>query len=237
MNRLICVGNDHYRNFEYVLDVLNSEKPDILAVEFELYWPEFTSPWSVQRERKIERGIAKLSFNQTNEISPKIYLSGICVFSEDYPAQGTDEARAAVVYALKNGISVFFVDAPFFYCPNFSRGVRERGIVGFKNGENPNYRIVLTDSPLPREEISKLNLRRRNLFMAGAAKKLEELYHPSVFASVGGKLHYFIKSDDHGNPDLEKEIEFGYGPKFFLQSLINANEKRVYNADEKRRII
>jgi len=232
MEIFVGIGHDHFTDrFDYVLDVLKSEQPDLILAEYGFReYAIFSTEGARSKATRIEKGNAVVRFDLTDEKLPRIFLDDLCVFSEGVTSQTPYESRAAVAYALQNNIPVFFVDEPFLHGENFSRDAREQGIIGFNNNGQPSYRVVITDYNGPRTNTKNLRLRQRNLFVKAASQKLEELYQPKVVASVGGTLHYFLSDKDMRNPFLDKD----YGPQFTLPVILDAKEKRIYDALERR---
>ena len=238
MDSFVGIGNNHWReseeswnaSFDYVAGVLAAEKPDVIMVEYGFReYGVFNAEWAKSIAQQIEQGRAKVKFELIEQRFPLIYLDDLCVFSEGAASKTPIEARAAITYALANGVPVFFVDEPFLRSNNFSPEVRERGIIGFQNSRAQNYVVLLTDYENPRTGTQGLRLMERNLFITSAAETLDVKFKPKTLASVGGLLHYYLTKEN------VRDLGFfdpNYNDQFTLPALLKVKDTRVYNALE-----
>lgn len=232
MDTFIGIGSEHWLDtFDYVFEVLKSEQPEIILVEYGFKeYGIFSAEWARSKSRRIEQGKAEVKFDLTDERIPKIYLDDLCVFSEGVISKTPYEARAAISYALRNSVPAFFVNEPFLHGTNFSADVRERGIIGFQNVDRPSYRVVITDHHMQRSNIG-MRTKERNFFIKAAAQMLDQLYNPKVLASVGGSLHYFLSERAAKSPFIKLE---DYTLQFTLPAILDVKEKRIYSAEGRR---
>ena len=241
MDTFIGIGNKHWRNseeewnlsFGFVYDVLTSEKPDLIVAEYGFYeFPVFSLISERTRAQRIEEGRAKIKFDFIKKRIPRITLGGLEIFNEGTCSLTPIESRAAISYALRNKVPVFFVDEPFAECKSFSRNVREHGIIGFQKGKRPNYSVLLTRGNASLSDIcSTYCLKERNLFAKAAIETLDAKFSPKIIAGVGGSAHYFF-NEEMIKPYYEFFNRQDYAIQYTIPSLIKAKNTRVYDAIE-----